>query len=381
MRVNLASAGRFHIFDLARQMHRLGVFNHLYTAYPKWKVDGLDRSQVSTFPWLMIPSAFFGRYGWHHLQDALNQPLFETFDRWLTSRLESADIFHCLSGFGMRAHRVAKEQYGALTVCDRASSHILYQDEILAEEYERWQVRHPRIDRWAVDRELQEYAECDLITIPSTFVRRTFVEKGVPERKLVCVPYGVDLNLFRPLPKEDKVFRVIYAGALSLRKGIQYLLEALAPLNLPNFELWLIGGITDEIKPILARYEGHFRYLGFFPRSQLAHYYSQSSVFVMASIEEGLAYVQAQAMACGLPLIATTNTGGEDLIQNGREGFIVPIRDPQAIRERVFDLYENPAVRDEMAQAALKRVQSFGGWNTYGEQMLAAYQTALAQRN
>ena len=103
-------------------------------------------------------------------------------------------------------------------------------------------------------------------------------------------------------------------------------------------------------------------------------------VFVLASVQEGLATVQGQAMACGLPVIATTNTGGEDLFTNGVEGFIVPIRSPEAIREKVLYLYEHPEVREEMSRAALQRVQQLGGWRDYGEQMVTMYEQALARR-
>ena len=83
-------------------------------------------------------------------------------------------------------------------------------------------------------------------------------------------------------------------------------------------------------------------------------------------------------MACGLPVIATTNTGGPDIITDGVEGFIVPIRNPNAIREKLLYLYQNPDIRDKMAQAALERVQSVGGWAEYGERSVQAYKQLLA---
>lgn len=377
MIIHVSSISRFWAFDLARQMLRLGHLGKLYTAYPRWKVDGLPPEKVATFPWFFVPKAFLGKLGLRRAERAFNPIVIETFDRWLARNVEPCDVFHCLSGFGLQAHRAAKKRYGALNICDRGSSHILYQEEILREEYERWGVPFRPFDRRIVERELQEYEECDLITVPSTFAFRSFVEKGVSEGKVAKLAYGVDLHLFHPVPKEDDVFRVIYVGAMSLRKGVPYLLEALATLQLPKFELWLIGGLTDEIKPFFKKYEGRFRYLGVVPRTKLYQYYSQGSVFVIASLEEGLALVQAQAMACGLPVIATTNTGAEDLFTNGIEGFIVPIRSPEAIRERVVYLYEHPEVREEMAQAALRRVQSIGGWNEYGERAVVTYQEAL----
>lgn len=380
MMVCIGSAGRFHTFDLGRQMERLGHLRRLYTGYPRWKVDGLPPEKVRSFPWVLGPMMFLSRWSLPGVQARLNRLATESFDRWLAASLDSCEVFHCLSSFGLNSHRAAKQRYGALTVCDRGSSHIVYQDEILAEEHARWGLPYRPIDRRLVDRELQEYEECDSIFIPSTFVYRSFLRAGVPEEKLVKIPYGVDLSLFHPVPKEDEVFRVVYVGAMSLRKGIPYLLEALARLRLPNFELWLIGQTHPEARRFLADHEGHYRYFGPIAREELHWYYSQGSVFVMGSIEEGLALVQAQAMASGLPVIATTNTGAEDLFTDGVEGFIVSIRSPEAIREKVLYLYQHPGVRDEMAKAARERVQSLGGWDSYGERVVESYRAALAQR-
>ena len=365
------------MFDLARQLEKRGHLAALYTAYPRFKVDGLPRDRVRTFPWLMVPVTVAARLGIRAWQERWQYWVAESFDRWMASRLESCDVYHCLSSFGAKSHLVAKERYGALTVCDRGSTHILYQDEILAEEHARWGIPYRGIDRRIVDRELQEYHACDRIFVPSSFAYRSFVEKGVPEAKLAKIPYGVDLTLFRPVPKAHDIFRVIYVGALSLRKGIADLLEAVCPLRLPGFEVWLIGSCLPEVRPFLQKWEGRYRYLGVIPRKELYRYYSQGSVFVIASIEEGLALVQAQAMACGLPVIATTNTGAEDLFTDGVEGFIVPIRDPDAIREKVLYLYERPEVRQEMSRAALRRVRTLGGWETYGSMVVRAYEGAL----
>jgi starch synthase len=100
----------------------------------------------------------------------------------------------------------------------------------------------------------------------------------------------------------------------------------------------------------------------------LATRMSQSHVLALPSVEEGLALVQAQAMACGCPVIGTTATGAEDLFTNGREGFIVPERDSLALASRLQQLADDPALRSSMSAAALQRVRALGGWDTYGEQ-------------
>jgi len=380
IKVSVGSAGRFHTFDLARQLNKYNYLKKLYTACPRFKVDGIPLDKVRTFPWFMGASFILNRLGISFLKEYLNYFVVESFDNWVASHLEDCDIYHCLSSFGIKSHHRAKEHFNALTICDRGSSHILYQDEILAEEFARWGIPYKKIDRRIIDREIQEYEYCDLIFVPSSFAYRSFVKKGVSESKLFKIPYGVDLNLFHPVPKEDNVFRIIYVGALSLRKGIPDLLEAVCTLRLPKYEVWLIGGIMPEVISFMKKHEGHYRHLGIIPRNELYRYYSQGSVFSMASLEDGFGLVQAQAMACGLPVIATTNTGAEDLFTDGVEGFITPIRNPNAIKEKVLFLYEHPEIREQMAVSALKRVKSLGGWDTYGANIINAYKIALNKR-
>lgn len=379
MRVVVSSAGRFHAFDLADQMRQFGYLKVLYNAYPRWKIDKDLQPYSANFPWVFLAQLLANRLGWTKVTAELEWLTIDSFDRWVAKRLEPADVVVALSGYGLYTRRAAKKM-GALTVCDRGSTHICTTNEILAEEYGRHSIPYCGISKRLMDKELQEYAEADLITIPSTFVYKTFIRNGVPAGKLRKVPYGVDLSLFRPMPKKDAVFRVIYVGQMTLRKGLPYLLEALCPLKIPRFDFVLIGTMSAEIKPFFNKYQGRFRYLGALPRSELAYYYSQSSVFVIASVEEGLALVQAQAMSCGLPVVATTNTGAEDLFTNGIEGFVVPIRDVASIRERILHLYEHPHVRSQMGQAALERVKAMGGWKDYGRHTVEVYKEALKYR-
>ncbi len=378
----VASAGRFHLFDLGFQLQRLGYLRRFYTGYPSWRLGDLPGGTVVSFPWMIAPMLFLNQRGLEQMSPLgarLNYWALETFDRWTAARLEECDVFHFLSGCGRYAQRIARHRYGAVTVCDKGSTHVLYQDAILADEHSRWGIPYrPPFDPRVVARELEEYEEADVILVPSQFSYRSFVEMGTPAAKLRRIPYGVDTRLFRPIPREDDIFRVIYVGMLNLRKGLPYLLEAVAPLRLPGFELWLIGLPYQDGKPFLRKYEGSFRHFGYVKREELYKYYSQASVFVIASIEEGLATVQAQAMACGLPVIATRNTGAEDLFDDGVEGFIVPIRDPLAIREKVLYLYYHPDVRDAMSEAALRRAAQLRGWDSYGEAVVGMYRKEVA---
>jgi glycosyltransferase involved in cell wall biosynthesis len=111
--------------------------------------------------------------------------------------------------------------------------------------------------------------------------------------------------------------------------------------------------------------------MGHVPQSRLKEVMSQSHVMVLPSLEEGLALVQAQALACGCPVIGTHNTGASDLFSDGVEGFIVPPRDPDAISNRLQQLADEPDLRQKMSRNAIKAVRNIGGWSAYGEKFAA----------
>jgi glycosyltransferase involved in cell wall biosynthesis len=229
---------------------------------------------------------------------------------------------------------------------------------------------------------LAEYNEANAIAVPSEFARRTFIEHGIHPQKIFRIPFGVDLSLFRPKPKQDRKFRVLFVGNFSIQKGIGYLLQAMKPLvEKGRAELWLIGRPDPSARKILAKYKDIFIDKGTYPRQQLADLYSQGSVLVLASVQEGLALVQAQAMACGIPVIATYNTGAEELFEDGKEGFIVSPCDATAIRNQIESLMSNPARQKEMGRAGLNRVRDIGGWDTYGKTTLAMYSEVLSRKN
>ena len=300
MKAVVAVPGKFHGFDLARELDARGVLARLITSYPRFaasrggipkeKIRSIVVKEVLERGWKKLPS--FARSAWNP-----QYAILELYDRLASRLLLPCDISVGWSSASLHTMRRAKERYGAVTVLERGSSHIVRQTEILREESRLTGVRvryaHPKV----VEKELREYEEADYISIPSLFVKNTFLEQGVPESKLIHVPYGVDLSRFRQVPKEDGVFRVVFAGGMILRKGVHYLMQAFAELKLPNSELLLIGTPSDEMRPFFEKYQGSYRFLGHVPQRELYKHYSQGSVFAMMSIEEGLAMVVAQAIS------------------------------------------------------------------------------------
>ena len=134
-----------------------------------------------------------------------------------------------------------------------------------------------------------------------------------------------------------------------------------------DIELWHVGTISSEIK-FFDYNQKNIKYLGTKPQNELYKYYNECDVFVLPSLEEGLAMVTLQAMACGLPVICTPNTGIENVLtKDGEEGFLIPIRDPSAIVSKVLQLYNNSKLKIKMGEAALKRVKKGFTWDDYGK--------------
>lgn len=391
--------GVFHHFELARELDSRGHLRRVYSTWPwsRLKREGLPHEKVETFPWLHVPEYLAGRapinLTW--LTDHLGYANALAFDRWTERRLapiirkEKIDALIGISGSSLRAGALIQRS-GGLFICDRGSTHQRYQEQILADEFRRWGVDTPPSDPRDTRREEAIYHQADAITVPSSMAARSFVEMGVPAEKLHVIPYGVRLESFQPTgePPPDS-FDVLFAGSVGLRKGVPYLLEAFAQLRHPHKRLRIVGAIQEDIRSVLPRLPtDNVEFLGTIPQPELAALMSRSHVLALPSIEEGLALVQAQAMACGCPVLCSTNTGGEDLFTDGVEGFIVPIRDPAALADRLQRLADDPSLQRSMRAAALQCVRSIGGWTEYGDRwerllthLLSPKQTAPPVQN
>ncbi|MBW4583130.1 MAG: glycosyltransferase family 4 protein [Tildeniella nuda ZEHNDER 1965/U140] len=385
MQITVAVPGRFHGFNLAKQLQKRTHLYQLITTYPKFAVSkfGIDTSCVKSI-WYLEALARLYRKLPSFATKNYNMQLWymEQFDHAVLPFIDpELDLFVGWSDSSLWSIQRARSM-GIPTVLQRSSSHRIYQSRILDEEYAYWGLKFTETHPGVYDRELQTYEEADTIEVPSLFVKQTFLDAGVPESKLLHLPYGASLQEFYPGQKEDSIFRVVHCGALSLRKGIPYLLQAFYELNLPEAELWLIGSLTPEIMPFLEKYKNDRVILkGTYPQSKLRLLYCQCSVFCIASIEEGLAMVQPQAMACGLPVIHTTNTGGSDVVRDGLDGYCVPIRDVEALKEKILFFYDNPTLREEMGSNALSHAQTALSWERYGDKTISSYQHLLKSKD
>ena len=296
--------------------------------------------------------------------------------KWLDRRSESpareSNLFLFYSGAGLRTTQKLAGT-GVKRVVEAVNSHVLVQEEIMREEHRRVGLPAPQFHPRETARRLAEYELADAILCPSHFVKRSFVQQGLPKDRVHVVPYGIDISSASPHPiKKDGIFRVLYVGQIGPRKGLRYLFDAFVRWQHPRKELLIVGpsgkqtGIENIIPPEPTRF------LGVLKGEELARAYRSADVFVLPTVEEGLALVLGEALSHGVPVIATENSGGEDLFSDGKEGFLVPVRDPAAIAEKLQQLADEPETRERMSAAALTRARSIEGWDGTGRRLVEA---------
>ncbi len=381
MKVVVSVLGRFHAFDLARELERLGALDRLITSYPKFfaKKLGISPDSVTS----LLPCEVYKRTLKKLPED--HRVTFENSANSLFDRLSALalpkelDVFVGWSGCSLRALRRARAK-GALGVIECSGAHIEVQRSLLKEEYELHGLEPKLPHRSMLQRELAEYQTADAIAVPSSFALQSFVKKGFSADKLIVNPYGVELSGFTPSEQPPDKFRVLFVGRTSLQRGAHYLLKAFHDLALPGAELVFAGPIDPEIEPFRKKYgRSNVFFLGPKSQDELPKYYKRASVFCLPSIQEGMATALFQAMSTGLPVIITPNTGGRALIEEGENGYVVPIRDVEAIKAKLIELYGLGNAVLEMGRRSIEIVSEGYSWRDYGRRAKAAYLDRLSR--
>ena len=344
-----------------------------------FEAKDMSRENVVSFPWIkyiILPfRAAQMLFKWDWICP------FSYTDRlygWLAAKqVTKCDIFHSWMGYSSEGLKKAKK-LGAIKIIECASSHPRNQMKLLQEEHRRFPFSSsPPGESKDLERLEQELTDADYIMIPSDFVEQSFIEQGFSRKKLIKIPFGVDLQKFSSKKnKKDKKFRCICVGSIQLRKGIQYILRAWDELKLENAELIVVGRVYPDVHKIVAKYKGNptIKFIGFAdPRK----YYKISDVFVFPSIEEGSALVGYEAMASSLPLITTFNSGS--IARNNKEGFIIPLRNNSILKEKIKFMYDNPKICEKMGRAARKLVENYT-WEKYGERLVKEYERVIEER-
>jgi alpha-maltose-1-phosphate synthase len=385
--ITIVVPGRWHAFDLARELEQLGALHRIVTNYPRNRTRrwNIPDEKVVSLPLTLALTKLGGMLGGESFAIRQQFRINDLFARKAAHFIGSPDVVHAWSGSAEPTLRAAKAR-GIPCVLERSSSHMLEQCRLLRQEYASLGLVWAETPRLTVERELLEYELSDRVFVPSRFVHRSFIARDFPETKLFLNGFGVDVSRFSPGRKNDDIFRVIYAGSLSVRKGIHHLVAAFRAANIPRSELLLVGGAAAETLRLLGAADTRIRCVGHVPQTELPALYRTASVFAMASIEEGQALVQAQALACGLPLICTTNTGGEDFLALSGEGeelppgvrrfaagYVVAAGESAPLAAALRELGTESSRLDAMRSAAVSLASRDLSWHRYALANLQIY--------
>ena len=211
----------------------------------------------------------------------------------------------------------------------------------------------------------------DRIIVASSFTAKSLEllnEKLI--QKIKIVPYGITCPKNNIINKrqENEELKIIFAGRLTLSKGIQYLIKILKKLDFP-WKLEIAGSVPEKPNEIseelnLFLKDPKCNYLGQIPHNKLIERMKNNHVFIFPSLFEGFGQVILEALSCSLPIITTYNTGAKDIISEGKDGFLTPIRDSRKSIEILNKLYQNEEFRQSIAENAFLKAEIFT-WSKY----------------
>jgi len=342
----------------------------------RWNPE-INPALVSSFPVYQLAARLLGELftrtlGGHapnvnHWADAL-------YDRRVAAWLQhqpTPTVLHAFEGSAFWSLKAAR-RLGVRTILDVPSAYEKLINETNVERRRHGLARLRISKRIPSEREL-----ADVLLVASEYVAKCLMETGIARRRIAVVPYGVDVVRFSPPEQRRKSgpFRVLYVGRVGLHKGIEYLLEAWRIAGLEESELVFAGAVDPAVVRMVKTRPGNTRFIGQVAPPTLHRLYQSADVFVLPSLSDGFGMVLFEAMATGLPVIATTSCGAP--VRDGLDGYVVASRDASAIAERLKSLYHDPDKRLQLGAQGRQRVRTAFTWQHYRRRVAAAY-VALA---
>jgi glycosyltransferase involved in cell wall biosynthesis len=316
------------------------LFDELIVYAPSYEKGDLANIKLDSFPINPIIGKLHARISNYYIKDLI-------FDNWVKNKIkrDKFEVFwswsnHCLNTL----IKIKEKSNRVIILLERQSLEIRSQRIVLEEEYKRLGYGFNLISNRILKRALLEQSMADFIIVPSNLVAESFYKAEFSNSRIKLNPVGIDINRFSPKKiYEDGIFRVIYVGLVTIRKGIHRLIDVWEKLNLRNSELLIVGTFYPREKrffrkkfrecPNLVHVNG---------TSNPEKYYKNSSVFVLPSIEDGFGSVVLEAMASGLPVIVSNMVGAKDCIDIGYNGFVYNYLDNDEMAEMIYFFYKNP---------------------------------------
>ncbi len=414
-RILLSHSGVQYVYKVARALHFGGLLRKFYsTIYyqperpvyqlaerflgkKRWFISIKERRHDPKLPSQLIHSIssleiihrLWRKLSGGRLEDPVLTFKNSLFDKQVAKDLpelsSNFDIFYGFSGSVLSCLKESK-RLGKLTILDHHDIQHETARKLLREEIELHPDFRETIPFWPpYEPYLKRVEEEDLLAdhhiVPSSFAKDTYASAGMDASKISVAHLGVDLTRFTPSAehRDSNIFRVIFVGAIGQRKGIKYLLESFKRLALPKSELVFAGNILGSGKSF-QKYRHLFRHENYIEPSLLPDFYRSGSVFVLPGLYDALGQVIIEAMACGLPVIVSENTAGHDIVRDGVDGFVIPIRNIEVLSEKLLILHQDRKLREWMGRNASERAKEFS-LESYSEKLVHSLLTIWEKSN
>jgi len=262
--------------------------------------------------------------------------LSDWFDRAVARNLAPVEEFEGFGGQALHCFKSLRQSGCHTLYLQAANSHVNNVARLHTQAMQQYGIEPSWLNEAQRQKTLREYEMADIIYVGSEYTRQTFLAAGIPADKLRKRVFDVHPRFTPPEKRlDDGVFRVVYTGSLTVMKGIPVLLEAFSRLPEQNAELILVGGwATRGMRRYLQSWLARDNRIRLAPGNPLPHL-QQANVYVHPTYEDGFAYAPMEALACGVPVIVTEDTGMKEYVEDGINGYIVPTGNWEAILERL----------------------------------------------
>lgn len=294
--------------------------------------------------------------------------------------IKNAEIFHVRSGSGLGGALERAKKNGMKVVVDHSIAHPIFMDKQLRDEFFKNDTDFDLgMDSKFWRGVLADCEQADVLLVNSNFVKDTFIENGYNKDRISVVYLGVRDDFFnlKQSYKIEETIKILFTGAFSFRKGAEYILRALIELDKLNFPYQMtVVGSYDEANLLMEKFKPkNIQFLGHVPQEELKYFLKNSDLYLFPSLCEGCASSGMEAMAAGLPVIATMESGFP--IVNNENGLIIPSKNIETIVETVIYLSNNNDMREKLGTAASKTISDNFTWPKYASKVHEIYESLL----
>lgn len=402
MNITLSHSGKQHSYKVAKALLNLGALDVFYTSsyinnsalqnyllqkgntyWTRRFEEGLGGKYVqANWRFELKELALRRLYGKIEVtQKAVYQRDID-FDNYVAGQLfkRKSDVFWGFQGSCYESLAAAK-QTGKLAVCELATAHVKSAQQILGEEARLHPEWADSIDNLVFPapyekRLAEEPHRADQVIAASSFTRQTLLADGVTDNKIIVLPLGAAIDHVPYISPENtkgtditqRPLRLLYAGTVTQRKGMKYLLEAMQLLPKNTAELHIVGGIQGSGEAF-AKQKNWYSYRPAVSQMEMFGLYHEFDALVLPTIFEGFGLVIVEAMAAGLPVITTPHSIGPELIENDKNGYIVPIRDANALAKAIETLRSKTAEGYTQMRLAARSAALQYSWESYEQKL------------